>query len=55
MAESGEEALVKLEEEAPESGLMKIGKVNYTRKPDDTILQLVWFSVRSGVGDVVGF
>jgi len=37
------------------SGLMKIGKVNYTRKPDDTFLQLVWFSVRSGVGDVVGF
>ena len=37
------------------SGLMKIGKVNYTRKPDDTFLQLVWFSLRSGVGDVVGF
>jgi hypothetical protein len=37
------------------SGLMKIGKVNYTRKPDDTFLQLVWFSIRSGVGDVVGF
>ena len=37
------------------SGSMKIGKVNYTRKRDDTFLQLVWFSLRSGVGDVVGF
>jgi hypothetical protein len=37
------------------SGSMKIGKVKYTRKPDDTFLQLVWFSLRSGVGDVVGF
>jgi hypothetical protein len=37
------------------SGSMKIGKVNYTRKADDTFLQLVWFSLRSGVGDVVGF
>ena len=38
-----------------ESGSMKIGEVKYTRKPDDTFLQLVWFSLRSGVGDVVGF
>ena len=37
------------------SGPMKIGEVKYTRKPDDTFLQLVWFSLRSGVGDVVGF
>jgi hypothetical protein len=37
------------------SGSMKIGEVKYTRKPDDTFLQLVWFSLRSGVGDVVGF
>jgi hypothetical protein len=37
------------------SGSMKIGEVNYTRKRDDTFLQLVWFSLRSGVGDVVGF
>jgi hypothetical protein len=37
------------------SGLMKIGKVKYTRKRDDTFLQLVWFSLRSSVGDVVGF
>jgi hypothetical protein len=37
------------------SGSLKIGKVNYTRKRDDTFFQLVWFSLRSGVGDVVGF
>ncbi len=37
------------------SGSMKIGEVKYTRKRDDTFLQLVWFSLRSGVGDVVGF
>jgi len=37
------------------SGSIKIGEVKYTRKPDDTFLQLLWFSLRSGVGDVVGF
>jgi hypothetical protein len=37
------------------SGSIKIGAVKYTRKPDDTFLQLLWFSLRSGVGDVVGF
>jgi len=37
------------------SGSMKIGVVKYTRKRDDTFLQLVWFSLRSGIGDVVGF
>jgi hypothetical protein len=37
------------------SGSMKIGEVKYTRKRDDTFLQLVWFSLRSGAGDIVGF
>jgi hypothetical protein len=37
------------------SGSMKIGKVNYLRKRDDTFLQIVWFSLRSGIGDVIGF
>ena len=37
------------------SGSMKTGEVKYTRKRHDTFLQLVWFSLRSGVGDVVGF
>lgn len=37
------------------SGSIKTGEVNYTRKRDDTFFQLIWFSLRSGVGDVVGF
>jgi hypothetical protein len=37
------------------SGQIKIGAVKYTRKQEDTFLQLVWFSIRSGIGDVVGF
>jgi hypothetical protein len=37
------------------SGQMKIGMVKYTQKKNDTFLQLVWFSLRSGIGDVVGF
>jgi len=41
--------------EPDKSGSMKIGVVKYTRKRDDTFLQLVWFSLRSGIGDVVGF
>ena len=35
------------------SGPMKEGKVNYTRKPADAFLQLVWFALRSGVLDVI--
>ena len=37
------------------SGQMKIGMVKYTRKKYDTFVQLVWFSIRSGIADVVGF
>lgn len=37
------------------SGSLKIGEVKYEQKRDDTFLQLVWFSLRSGVGSVVGF
>ncbi len=37
------------------SGSIKIGEAKYTRKRDDTFLQLIWFSLRSGIGDVVGF
>jgi hypothetical protein len=31
---------------------MKEGKINYTRKPEDTFLQFAWFALRSGVLDV---
>jgi len=37
------------------SGSFKIGEVKYSRKRDDTFFQLIWFSLRSGLGDVVGF
>lgn len=36
-------------------GLMKIGEIDYTRNPDESFTQFVWFALRSGVGNVVGF
>jgi hypothetical protein len=38
-----------------ENGSMKIGEINYTRDPGDYFFQYLWFSLRSGIGDVVGF
>lgn len=38
-----------------EKGLMKIGEINYTRNPGDYFFQYLWFTLRSGIGDVVGF
>lgn len=38
-----------------EKGLMKLGDIKYIRKPDDNFLQFMWFALRGGVGDVVGF
>jgi len=38
-----------------EKGLMKIGEINYTRNPGNYFFQYLWLSLRSGVGDVVGF
>ena len=37
------------------SGLMKIGKVNFTQKPDEAFFEYSWFALRSGIQDVVGF
>jgi len=37
------------------NGDMKIGTVNYSRKPDEAFTQFVWFGLRSAVGDVAGF
>jgi hypothetical protein len=34
---------------------MKIGEVHYTRKHSDEFFEFAWFSLRSGIGDVVGF
>ncbi|MGD0338271.1 MAG: hypothetical protein ABSB78_05730 [Bacteroidota bacterium] len=38
-----------------EKGLMKMGEVKYTRNPEDTFLQYLWFALRNSVADVVGF
>lgn len=34
---------------------LKIGKVNYVKKPDDTFMDVVWLSLRGGLGEIVGF
>jgi hypothetical protein len=38
-----------------EKGLLKIGNIRYTRDPEDYFLQYVWFALRNGIADVVGF
>jgi len=37
------------------SGLVVEGKVNYTRKPENEFMQYLWFSLRSGILDVITF
>jgi hypothetical protein len=37
------------------SGAVTMGNVDYTRKRTDTFMNVAWFSLRSGTGDVVGF
>jgi hypothetical protein len=34
---------------------MKIGEIKYTRHPQDYFLQFMWFALRGGVADLVGF
>lgn len=38
-----------------EKAALKIGEINYAREPGDYFFQFLWFALRSGVGDVVGF
>lgn len=38
-----------------EEGLMKIGEIKYTRNPDEPFFQFLWFALRSGIGNLVGF
>jgi hypothetical protein len=38
-----------------DKGKMKIGVIKYIRDPEDYFLQFIWFALRNGVGDVVGF
>ena len=35
------------------SGSMRQGKINYTRRPEDTFMKIVWSALRSGVMDVI--
>lgn len=37
------------------SGAVKVGEVKYSRKHNDPFFRFAWFSIRSGVKDVVGF
>jgi hypothetical protein len=38
-----------------DKGLMKVGLTKYIRNPDDYFFQFVWFALRNGIADVVGF
>ena len=37
------------------SGKMKIGNTQYSRRSDDYFFQFIWFALRNGIADVVGF
>lgn len=37
------------------TGAVKLGIVSYSRQPDDTFFQFLWFALRTGLRDVVGF
>jgi hypothetical protein len=37
------------------SGSIRVGKVKYMRQRDDPFFRFVWFALRSGLADVVGF
>lgn len=41
--------------EKDSDGIVKLGKINYKRKPTDTFVQVAWFSVRRGIADLIGF
>lgn len=43
------------ESKRDKNGKLKLGKINYKRKPDDTFMQVLWYSVRSGVAETIGF
>ncbi|MDR3667009.1 MAG: hypothetical protein P4L35_09215 [Ignavibacteriaceae bacterium] len=36
-------------------GSIKIGQIIYKRDPEDYFFQFIWFAVRNGVADIVGF
>jgi hypothetical protein len=38
-----------------EDGSIKTGEIKYIREPEDYFFQYIWFAVRNGIADVVGF
>lgn len=44
---------VKDENTPDKAGVSKEGKVDYTRKPEETFLQFAWMAIRSGVLDLI--
>jgi len=41
-------------ENAPDkAGVLKAGKVDYARKPEDSFLQFAWYAIRAGILDLV--
>ena len=47
--------IVRANNSPDEKGSIKIGEIKYTRNPDDYFFQFIWFAVRNGIADVVGF
>ena len=41
--------------EKDSDGIVKLGKIQYKRKSTDTFIQVVWFSVRRGIAELMGF
>ena len=38
-----------------EDGEIKSANVSYTKKPNDTFMDVIWLALLNGLGDVVGF
>lgn len=44
---------VRNENEPNKVGVLKAGKVDYVRKPEDSFMQFAWFAIRAGVLDLI--
>lgn len=45
---------VRNENTPDKAGVLKAGKVDYARKPEETFLQFAWLALRTGVLDLIG-